>query len=48
MPAKIKNNILYYEGCNYLKNRLILSTLSGKSIRIVDIRSGDDDPGLRG
>lgn len=47
MPAKVKSNILIFEGCNYLKNRLILSTLSGKSVKIEDIRSQHDDPGIR-
>lgn len=46
--ASMKNNVLTYEGCNYLKYRLLLSTLSGKPVRIVDIRSNHDDPGLRG
>lgn len=48
MPAKIKNNVLIYEGCNYLRYRLLLSTLSGKPVRITNIRIKDDNPGLRG
>ncbi|XP_016908086.1 RNA 3'-terminal phosphate cyclase-like protein isoform X2 [Apis cerana] len=47
MPAKIKNNVLIYEGCNYLRYRLLLSTLSGKPVRITNIRIKDDNPGLR-
>ncbi|XP_014217192.1 RNA 3'-terminal phosphate cyclase-like protein [Copidosoma floridanum] len=47
MPTRIKNNVLHYEGCNYLRYRLILSTLSGKPIKITDIRSKDDEPGLK-
>ncbi|KOC69913.1 putative RNA 3'-terminal phosphate cyclase-like protein [Habropoda laboriosa] len=47
MPAIIKNNVLIYEGCNYLRYRLILSTLSGKPVRITNIRIKDDDPGLK-
>lgn len=47
MPAKVQNKVLTYEGCNYLRYRLLLSTLSGKPVRITDIRSKDDDPGLR-
>ncbi|CAK9795461.1 Probable RNA 3'-terminal phosphate cyclase-like protein [Anthophora quadrimaculata] len=47
MPAKIKNNVLIYEGCNYLRYRLLLSTLSGKPVRITNIRIKDDDPGLK-
>ena len=48
MPAKIKNNVFVYEGCNYLRYRLILSTLSGKPVKIEDIRSQHDDPGIKG
>lgn len=48
MPAKVKNNILHYEGSNYLRYRLLLSTLSGKPVRIEEIRTNEDDPGLRG
>lgn len=47
MPGKVKNNILTYEGCNYLRYRLLLSTLSGKPVRIEDIRIKDNDPGLK-
>ncbi|KAK0077565.1 hypothetical protein PV325_003740 [Microctonus aethiopoides] len=46
MPSERKN-VLTYEGCNYLKYRLLLSTLSGKPVKIVDIRINHDDPGLR-
>ncbi|CAL1530335.1 unnamed protein product [Lymnaea stagnalis] len=38
---------LQYEGCNYFRMRLILSTLSGKSIKISHIRPEEDDPGLK-
>lgn len=41
-------NLFKFHGSNFLKQRLILSILSGKSIHIVDIRSEDDAPGLRG
>lgn len=44
----IENNLLTYRGSNFLKQRLILSSLSGKPIRIVDIRNLDAEPGLRG
>ncbi|XP_063975733.1 RNA 3'-terminal phosphate cyclase-like protein [Diachasmimorpha longicaudata] len=47
MPAPRKNNVLTYEGCNYLKYRLLLSTLSGKPVRIEEIRTNHDDPGLK-
>lgn len=36
-----------YEGCNYLRQRLILATLSGKTVKIKNIRSKDDNPGLK-
>ncbi|KAL1457397.1 hypothetical protein WDU94_007634 [Cyamophila willieti] len=45
----MKKNILTFKGCNYLRQRLILSTLSCKPIQITDIRAGDLDgePGLK-
>lgn len=42
-----ENNLLVYEGCNFFRQRLLLSTLSGKAIRIMDIRSEQERPGLR-
>ncbi|XP_076239357.1 RNA terminal phosphate cyclase 1 [Calliopsis andreniformis] len=47
MPSKVRNKILTYEGCNYLRYRLLLSTLSGKPVQITDIRIKEDDPGLK-
>lgn len=48
MPAiSTKNNILIYKGCSYLRQRLIQSTLSGKSLKVIEIRSNDDEPGLK-
>ncbi|XP_011632550.1 RNA 3'-terminal phosphate cyclase-like protein [Pogonomyrmex barbatus] len=47
MPAKVKNNILKYEGSNYLRYRLLLSTLSMKPIKIINIRTKNDEPGLK-
>uniref|UniRef100_A0A0B6ZB57 RNA 3'-terminal phosphate cyclase domain-containing protein n=1 Tax=Arion vulgaris TaxID=1028688 RepID=A0A0B6ZB57_9EUPU len=38
---------LQYEGCNYFRMRLTLATLSGKSVKISQIRPEDDDPGLK-
>ncbi|KAL7835025.1 hypothetical protein SRHO_G00292720 [Serrasalmus rhombeus] len=38
---------LTYDGCNFLRQRLVLSTLSGKRVKIRNIRSRDDEPGLR-
>lgn len=42
-----EGNLLKFQGSNFLKQRLILSMLSGKPVQIVDIRSNDDAPGLR-
>ncbi|KPP72002.1 RNA 3'-terminal phosphate cyclase-like protein-like [Scleropages formosus] len=38
---------LTYEGCNFFRQRLVLSTLSGKWVKIKNIRSKDDSPGLQ-
>ena len=40
--------VVTYEGSNCFRQRLILSTLSGKPVRIRNIRPKADDPGLRG
>ncbi|XP_004923660.1 probable RNA 3'-terminal phosphate cyclase-like protein [Bombyx mori] len=47
MPAVIENDVIKYKGSNYFRQRLLLSTLSGRAIKIEDIRSTNDDPGLR-
>ena len=36
-----------FEGCNYLRQRLVLATVSGKSVKIKKIRHKDNNPGLR-
>uniref|UniRef100_A0A8C9AV26 RNA terminal phosphate cyclase like 1 n=1 Tax=Prolemur simus TaxID=1328070 RepID=A0A8C9AV26_PROSS len=38
---------LSYVGCNFLRQRLVLSTLSGRPVKIRKIRARDDNPGLR-
>lgn len=43
----MENDVLKYKGSNYFRQRLLLSTLSGRAIKIEDIRSTHDDPGLR-
>jgi len=35
-----------YEGSNFLRQRLVLATLTGRAIKITKIRARDDDPGL--
>ena len=42
------SNMLCFEGCNFFRQRLILATLSGRSVKIKKIRYKDDDPGLKG
>ena len=39
---------LDYSGHLYFRHRLVLSILSGKSIKIDKIRPSDKNPGLRG
>ncbi|KAK3876860.1 hypothetical protein Pcinc_018390 [Petrolisthes cinctipes] len=41
------NGILTYDGCNFLRQRLVLSMLTGKPVRIRNIRAKDAQPGLR-
>ncbi|XP_068633444.1 probable RNA 3'-terminal phosphate cyclase-like protein [Battus philenor] len=47
MPATIEKDVLVYKGSNLFRQRLLLSVLSGRAIKIEDIRSSHDDPGLR-
>lgn len=42
-----QNNLLLFKGCNFFKQRVLLATLSGKPIKIIEIRSNDVEPGLR-
>lgn len=42
------SSLLQFHGSNFLKQRLILSTISGKPIQIVNIRKDDFEPGLKG
>ena len=39
---------LKYEGCNFFRQRLVLSTLSGRPVTISNIRSKEQDPGVKG
>ncbi|KRZ10178.1 putative RNA 3'-terminal phosphate cyclase-like protein [Trichinella zimbabwensis] len=41
-----KDSVLQYEGCNFLRQRLVLATLSGRPVRIVNIRPDDVSPGV--
>lgn len=44
---KSTSTLLDFEGCNFLRSRLVLATLSGRAIRIRRIRDRDEDPGLK-
>jgi RNA 3'-terminal phosphate cyclase-like protein len=39
---------LQFDGCAYFRQRLALSTLSCTPIKIKNIRSQENEPGLRG
>lgn len=39
---------LQFDGCAYFRQRLVLSTLSCQPIKIKNIRSQENEPGLRG
>ncbi len=39
---------LKFEGCNFFRLRLVLSTLSNKPVRISKIREDSDEPGVKG
>ena len=41
------SSVLEYEGCNFMRLRMVLSTLSGRTLRISNIRSRDTYPGLK-
>jgi len=40
--------VLTYEGCNFLRQRLVLATLSSRPVRITKLREDADEPGLKG
>lgn len=42
------NSLLRFSGHENLRNRVVLSIISGKPVRIDNIRSDDKEPGLRG
>uniref|UniRef100_A0A1B6CPZ4 RNA 3'-terminal phosphate cyclase domain-containing protein n=1 Tax=Clastoptera arizonana TaxID=38151 RepID=A0A1B6CPZ4_9HEMI len=44
---KPQTGILSFKGSNYFRQRLLLSALTGKPIQISEIRSQDDEPGLK-
>lgn len=44
---RTEGDYLVYDGCNFFKQRLILSLVSGKPVRIIDIRADEVEPGLK-
>lgn len=49
-PARMTKrnpNMLNFTGSNFMRQRLILSVLTGKAITVSDIRCNDLEPGLR-
>lgn len=47
MGDKFASNLLIYEGCNFFRQRVLLSTLSGRSIKILKLRFKENDPGVK-
>lgn len=43
-----QGHCIRFEGCNFFRQRLLLSTLSGRPVKIQRIREKDESPGLRG
>ena len=43
----MKKNIIHYEGAAQMRQRLVLSILSGKSVKITKIRENEANPGLK-
>ncbi|CAH1254611.1 RCL1 [Branchiostoma lanceolatum] len=41
------SHVLTYEGCNFLRQRLVLATLSNRPVKIKKIRSKDANPGVQ-
>jgi len=42
----VASNCISFEGANFLRQRLVLSTLSGKAVKIKKIRSQAQEPGI--
>lgn len=47
-PVKTHHNVLLYKGSQAFRMRLLLSILSGRAVKITEIRSLHDEPGLKG
>lgn len=42
-----QGHCLSFQGCNFFRQRIVLSTLSGRPVRINKIRGKDESPGIR-
>ncbi|KAM8961479.1 RNA 3'-terminal phosphate cyclase-like protein [Pelodytes ibericus] len=42
-----QSHCLSFEGCNFFRQRIVLSTLSGRPVKIQKIRVKDESPGIR-
>ena len=47
MNSNKSSSVLDYEGCNFMRLRMVLSTLSGRTLRVSNIRAKDTSPGLK-
>lgn len=47
-PMAQSTAVLHFSGHQWLRNRLVLSIISGKPVKVDKIRPDDKNPGLRG
>ena len=43
----MSNKALHFRGCTHLRQRVIMATLTGRSVKITEIRERDESPGLK-
>jgi RNA 3'-terminal phosphate cyclase-like protein len=48
MSYSAGNTPLKFQGCAQFRQRIVFATLSGRRIRIDNIRDKDEEPGLKG
>ena len=44
----VEHKQLSYKGSQFLRQRLVLACVSGKRVKITDIRSREENPGVKG
>lgn len=47
MPAITESGVMIFKGSNFFRQRLLLATLSGKAVKIEEIRHTREEPGLK-